>query len=206
MREVDLETWDRRLLYEHFIKFKDPYFGIVAPFDVSKAFKYAKSRNLSFFGVYLHACMLAINDVDAFKLRIIKGRPVSFETIHASATIMRENKTFGFSFVGFNPDLASFLSNLADEKDRIQNSDALFPPENGLDCIHCSAMPWIDFSGHKEPVSGLQDSVPKLAFSKANYLPDGQMQMKVAINVNHALMDGVHVSQFCEKFQHYLNS
>ena len=34
---------------------------------------------------------------------------------------------------------------------------------------------------------------------------DNKLIMNVAINVNHALVDGYHVSLFSEKFQEYLN-
>ena len=65
-------------------------------------------------------------------------------------------------------------------------------------------MPWVNFSGHKEPVSGLQDSVPKIAFGKATYM-NNELIMNVSVNVNHALADGYHVGLFSEKFQQYLN-
>jgi chloramphenicol O-acetyltransferase type A len=81
----------------------------------------------------------------------------------------------------------------------------LYPPEEyRLDCIHCSAMPWFNFAGHKEPVSGHKDSIPKFAFSKAVEI-DNKLMMNVAINVNHALVDGYHIGLFSEKYQDYLN-
>ena len=114
-------------------------------------------------------------------------------------------ETFGFSFIKFDEDLNVFINNINKEQDRINNSTELYPPEEyRLDCIHCSAMPWINFTGHKEPVSGQKDSVPKFAFSKAVEI-DNKLMMNVALNVNHALVDGYHVSLFSEKFQEYLN-
>ena len=117
---------------------------------------------------------------------------------------MRTDNTYGFSFVKFNDDLDVFLKNLESEKERIMNSNTLYPPTNGLDCIHCSAMPWVSFTGHKEPVSGLKDSVPKLAFSKIE-TNNNILKMNISINVNHALVDGYDVGLFVEKFQYYLN-
>jgi chloramphenicol O-acetyltransferase type A len=46
--------------------------------------------------------MKAINDVDALKLRIQEEQVVKHHVIHASPTIMRSDKTYGFSFVTFN--------------------------------------------------------------------------------------------------------
>lgn len=204
MKIININTWNRKQLFEHFSQLHDPYFGLTIPFNVTKAYTYSKEKNISFFGKYLHDCMRAINSIENFKFRIEQNKVVQYDTIHASATMMREDKTFGFSFINYNKDLNRFLKSLDAEKERIKNTDLLFPPNNGQDCIHCSALPWVNFSGHKEPVSNEIESVPKLAFGKATKNND-QLIMHVAISVNHALIDGYHVGLFSEKFQNYLN-
>ncbi|WP_283636680.1 CatA-like O-acetyltransferase [Aquaticitalea lipolytica] len=204
MEIFDIENWNRKQHYNHFSKLKDPYFGVTITVDVTKAYHFSKEKKISFFGRYLHDCMKAINDIDELKLRINNSVVEKHEVINASATIMRQDNTFGFSFINFDENLDVFLNNLENEKQRINSTTDLFPPVNGLDCIHCSALPWLSFSGHKEPVSGEIDSVPKLAFSKIVFNND-KIEMNVAINVNHALVDGYHVSLFAEKFQYYLN-
>mgnify|MGYP001627869754 CR=1 FL=1 len=204
MEIFDIENWNRKQHYNHFSKLKDPYFGVTITVDVTKAYHFSKEKKISFFGRYLHDCMKAINDIDELKLRINNSVVEKYEVINASATIMRQDNTFGFSFINFDENLDVFLNNLENEKQRINSTTDLFPPVNGLDCIHCSALPWLSFSGHKEPVSGEIDSVPKLAFSKIVFNND-KIEMNVAINVNHALVDGYHVSLFAEKFQYYLN-
>ena len=204
MEIINIDTWNRSQHYKHFSAMKDPYFGVTVPLEVTTAYQFSKKENLSFFGKYLHDCMKAINDVDALKLRIEDEKVVKYNVIHASPTIMRNDKTFGFSFVRYNSDLIVFLKNLNSEKERILNSNDLYPPTNSLDCIHCSAMPWFSFTGHKEPVSGIQDSVPKLSFSKMTSLNNKNL-MNVSISVNHALVDGYDVGLFIERFQYYLN-
>ncbi|MFT5847782.1 MAG: chloramphenicol O-acetyltransferase type A [Psychroserpens sp.] len=205
MEVIDVNTWKRKQHYDHFRMLKDPYFGVVFPVNVSKAYDAAKSNGISFFGKYLHDCMLALNEVDELKLRIKDNQVVKYQTINASATLMRSNQTFGFSYIEFDNDLDQFLSHLISEKNRIETTGALFPLRNDLECIHCSAMPWVNFSGHKEPVSGHEDSIPKVAFSKATKDFEGQLMMNVSLHVNHALVDGYHIGLFAEKFQHYLN-
>ena len=148
--------------------------------------------------------MKAINEIENFKYRIEHGKVNLYDTIHASATMMREDKTFGFSFIDYDEDLYVFLRNIASEKERITNTNDLYPTKNGQDCIHCSAIPWVNFSGHKEPLSGELESVPRLAFGKATEI-DNKLIMNVAISANHALVDGYHVGLFSEKFQKYLN-
>ena len=205
MEVINIHTWKRKQHYNHFRTLKDPFFGIVFSVDVTKAYNYALTNKVSFFGKYLHDCMLAVNEVDELKFRIVDERVVKYDVINASATLLRSDDTFCFSYIEFKDDLNQFLDHLTSEKNRIEDTGSLFPLRNDLQCIHCSALPWVNFSGHKEPVSGQAESIPKLAFSKATTNARGQMIMNVSIQVNHALVDGYHVGLFVEKFQHYLN-
>lgn len=204
MEIIDINKWKRKQHYEHFSAMNDPFFGVTVSFDVSKAYQFSKDKKLSFFGKYLHDCMKAINDVEALKLRVEGENVVRHEIINASPTIMRKDQTFGFSYVKFHDDLNDFLEALDLEKKRVINSENLYPSINCTDCIHCSALPWFSFTGHKEPVSGLKDSVPKLAFGKAD-TQNGSLIMNVAIRVNHALVDGHDVGLFVNTFQENLN-
>ena len=198
---LDIENWNRKELFQHFRTLENPSFAITANVDVTKAYNFASKSEISFFVIYLHACLKALNSIENFKYRIEDNVVVIYDTIHASATILREDKTFGFSFIDFDEDLKVFNKNFLEEKERIINSTNLFPPKYSLGCIHCSALPWIHFTGHKEPVSGNKnDSVPQLAFGKIEN-QGNLIIMPVAINVNHALVDGYHVGQFFENFQ-----
>lgn len=184
---------------------KDPFFAVTVSVDVTKAYQFSKENGVSFFAKYLHDCMKAINEVDNLKYRIIEEKVVEYEVIHASPTLMKSDGTYGFSFIHFNEDINVFSQNIEKEKQRIEHSEVLYPEINGLDCIHCSAIPWLNFTGHKEPVSGLKDSVPKLAFSKTENV-NGKIMMNVSISVNHALADGYHVGLFVDHFQKCLNT
>lgn len=204
MKIIDINNWNRKAHYKHFMGLKDPYFALTIPFDVTKAYNFSKNNNISFFAKYLHDCMKAMNNVENLKYRIENENVVGYDIIHASATIMRTDKTYGFSFINYAEDLNVFINNVETEKERVESSTDLYPPKTGLDCIHCSAMPWVNFTGQKEPVSGQVESVPKVAFGKA-VKTGTKMKMNLGISVNHALVDGYHIGLFSEKFQQYLN-
>ncbi|WP_179006379.1 CatA-like O-acetyltransferase [Winogradskyella forsetii] len=205
MKILDKHTWNRRSHFEFFNTFVDPYFGVTFSVDVTKAYEFSQENKVSFFVNYLHATMKAINEVENLKYRINDANEVVvFDTIHASPTILRANKTFGFTFVNYDADIFKFQTNFLNEKERVLNSNELFPPVNTVDCLHCSTLPWINFTGHKEPFKGDKDSIPKLAFSKMEKI-GSKREMQIAISVNHALVDGYHVGLFNEKLQFHLN-
>ena len=207
MTVLDIENWNRKELFQHFMQFKDPHFAVTIPFDVSKAYAFSKKESISFFATYLHACMRAINEIENFRYRITSEKEVIVhDVIHASPTIGRPDRTFGFSYIDFEENLEDFIKRYEAERQRVLNSTNLFPTEEkGNDCIYCSALPWFDFSAHKEPLIGNYiESVPKLAFGKVVEEKD-MLRMNVAVNVNHALVDGHHVALFAKSFQRYLN-
>lgn len=206
MRYLDLESWNRKQHFEHFRTLADPTFSLVVNVDVANAFRYSKNSDYSFFILYLHACMKAINAVENFKYRIEGDKIAIYNTINASATIARKDNTFGFSYIKFSEDINEFYTNFLAEKERIENSTTLFPNEYSLGCIHCSALPWVNFTAHKEPFSGNKDnSVPQLAFGKI-IEEENKILMPIAVNVNHALVDGYHIGLFFNKFQEELDN
>jgi hypothetical protein len=89
LQEINTDTWHRKEIFDFFCGFDEPYFGITADVHVSKAYQCAKEKDISFFVYYLHCTLIAINQIDALKLRILETKPVIFDTIHASATINR---------------------------------------------------------------------------------------------------------------------
>ncbi len=206
MEYLDIETWNRKQHFEHFKQLLDPYFAVTVEVDVTKVYQTAKEKSIPFFVLYLHACMRAINSIENFKYRITEdGKIKIHKEIHASATIMRPNNTFGFSFIHYSEDIDVFHENFKQEKERVLNSIDLFPPINSDDCVYCSALPWVNFTGHKEPKNSESDSITRLAFGKF-IKNEGRLLMPVSITVNHALIDGYHVGLFLENYQKALDS
>lgn len=201
MRYLDIDNWNRKQHFQHFLSLKDPFFGVTVNVDVTSSYKYAKAQKVSFFTLYLHGCLKALNSVENFKYRIKEDKVVIHDIIHASATIARKDNTFGFSFIDYSNDFQIFNQNLLKEKERILNSTELFSPKYSEACMYCSALPWFSFTSQSEPVSGQKnDSIPRLAFGKT-FKENDKLMMPVGISVNHALVDGYHIGLFFKEFQ-----
>ena len=173
---------------------------------MTQAQKYCAQHKLSFFLYYLHATLKAANEIENFKYRIdAQGQPYSCDQIDASATIMRPNETFGFSYMVYMPNFSAFAKAATAEIERVKTSKDLFPPFNPDHVIHCSALPWIDFTAitHSRAYSR-RDSVPKISYGRVTDT-DGKKQMSVAVYSHHGLIDGLHISRFFKDFQELLS-
>lgn len=204
---LDLENWNRKEHFLFFKQFEEPFFGLTVEIDCTKAYATTKQLGTSFFVYYLHKTLVAVNTIESFRYRINDDAIYIYDTIDVSATIMREDQTFGFSLIEYSPDFDVFATNTFKEIERIQNTSGLltreFPNDN---LIHFSAVPWINFTSLSHARSyTFPDSCPKISFGKMMIANDGKRTMSMSIHAHHGLMDGIHVSQFVDCFQELMN-
>lgn len=207
MKVIDIENWNRKDHFKFFSAYDNPYFGLVTEIDCTKAYKTAKENKQSFFAVYLHHAIVAVNSVAEFKQRILNKEVVQYEEIHASSTIGRKDGTFAFSFMNFSPDFQTFNNSLQQEVEAVNHSSGLRLKEGDerIDVIHFSSIPWSHFTGLTNPRSfNTTDSTPKIIFGKA-YEKDGKRFIPISVEVHHALVDGFHLSRFLQAFQAEMN-
>jgi chloramphenicol O-acetyltransferase type A len=200
-QKLNLEAWNRK---EHFLFFKqmeEPFFGVTITVDCTKAYDKAKELGVSFFTYYLFKTLTAVNQYEPFRYRIIDNEVYIFDRIDVSSTILREDKTFGFSQIEYSKDLNEFAENTKKEIARIQTTTGLFTREYSENLIHFSALPWINFTSFSHARSFTwPDSCPKISFGKMMD-ENGKKTMSMSLHVHHGLMDGYHVGEFLTFFQ-----
>jgi chloramphenicol O-acetyltransferase type A len=203
---IDLKTWNRTTHFEFFSKFEEPFFGITTPIGCTVAYQKSKALQIPYFVYYLHKTLTAINNVENFRLRIEGENVVLYDEIDASATIMRADRTFGFSFMKFHKELKEFNTMAQIEIQRIQNTPGIFTREYPENIIHFSAVPWINFTGltHSRSYS-VPDSCPKISFGKLMD-ENGKKTMALSVTAHHGLLDGYHMGLFVEELQNLMNS
>jgi chloramphenicol O-acetyltransferase type A len=205
-QKINLETWNRK---EHFLFFNqmdEPFFGITTRIDCTKAYESSKDLGVSFFTYYLHKTLVAVNAIEPFRYRIIENEVYVFDQIDVSATILREDKTFGFSLIEYNEDLNEFAKNTKEEIARIQTTTGLFTRDFDTNLIHFSALPWINFTSFSHARSFIfPDSCPKISFGKIME-ENGKKTMSMSVHVHHGLIDGYHLGEFITLFESLMNS
>ena len=205
-QKLNQETWNRK---EHFLFFKqmeEPFFGLTTTVDCTKAYAKSKEIGVSFFVYYLHKTLQAVNEIENFRFRIIDDEVFIFDKIDASATIMREDKTFGFSYIEFFNDLTHFNEITLKEIERMQTTTGLFTRKYPENLIHFSALPWVNFTSLSHARSFTwADSCPKISFGKM-IEENSKKTMSISVHVHHGLVDGYHVGLFIDKLQNLLNS
>lgn len=204
---LDFDHWPRKEHFHFFKQFEEPFFGATVEIDCTTAYTKSKALGASFFIYYLHKTLVAVNTNEPFRYRISDDKIYICDRIDTSATIGREDGTFGFSLIQYDPDFDHFKEIALKEIERIQNTTGLFTRTFENDnVIHFSAIPWLDFTSLSHARSyTFPDSCPKISFGKMKVSENGKRTMPMSIHVHHGLMDGLHLGQFVDSFQHIMN-
>lgn len=206
MKKIDLNNYLRKEHFEFFSQFDEPFFGLTVEVECEKAFHFCKDQSISFYQFYTYQILKAVNEVSELRHRLIDGEIFDMEEIHVSSTVLRENKTFGFSKVLYKSSFIEFSAGMKQETERVRNSSGLnlIPEQHNV--IHYTATPWLSFTSisHARHFK-FKDSIPKLAVGKA-MKKEGKQLLPVSIHAHHALADGYHVGLFYEKLNHYLRN
>ena len=198
--KLDLESWARKEHFEFFSNFDEPYTGVSVEIDCTAAYERCKQNNISFFLYYFHQALVAVNSVEALRYRIEDGNVYIYDTIHGSATINRPDGTFQFSHFPFDGDFESFVERAEKEIEAAKQSKGLDLTSSGIDAIHFSSIPWVKFTGLSHARNfARKDSCPKISVGKMT-LVDGKRQMPLSIHAHHALVDGIDLARFIDKF------
>jgi chloramphenicol O-acetyltransferase type A len=206
-RRLDLATWNRREHYAFYRAYDNPYFNLCAPVDVTRLLERSRSEGgPTFFLASLWASLAAVNEIEELRYRIRGDHVVVHERVHGGSTVLVPDGTFRFGYFDYDSDFWTFAGGAASvlERVRAEMGPLEARPERD-DMIHYSIIPWVAFTSFSHARRwGTDDSVPKVVFGRHHRVEDAN-QMPVSIEVHHALVDGLHVGRFFERFQHHLD-
>ncbi len=204
---LDLESWSRRAQFEFFKSYDHPFFNITTNVDVTSLVDLTRAdKSISFFIAYHFLSIKAANEVEQFRYRLDGERVRVYERINAGTIVLLPNESFTFVYFDYQTNYLEFQDRARVAVDRaLSGGPDLEQRADREDLIHHSVLPWVAFTSisharnFKRP-----DSVPKIAFGKYT-TENGRSRMPVSVEVHHALMDGLHVARYFEKFQGYLD-
>jgi chloramphenicol O-acetyltransferase type A len=198
---VDLGGWNRRDHYSWFRRYERPFFSVTVEVDATAAWSQSRKRRApSFFLNSLFAMLKAANDIEAFRLRLRPRGVWRHERIAVGPTILRPDHTFGFARLEMASTLREFVTHGQAAIARACAQTGLKTPERaGDDIVFHSVLPWLRFTSFSNALPGKHDSIPRVVFGRCE-AERRRMKMPVAVEVHHALADGLDVARFFDKF------
>ena len=200
---LDLASWKRRQHFDFFRRYEKPWFNLCADVDVTAlAARCAEPGGPSFFLASLWTSLVAANGVEELRCRMRGEEVVVHPVVHGGTTVLMPDETFAFAYFDHEPEFAAFAAPAARVLEEVRSgSGSLEPHPERDDMIHYSIIPWVSFTSFSHAHTYRSDlSVPKVVFGKHRRAGD-RLLMPVSIEVHHALVDGIHVGRFYERFE-----
>jgi chloramphenicol O-acetyltransferase type A len=198
---LNLNAWARRETFDYFRTFDKPFFNVCVRLDVAPL-RAALARHGGC-GLGLACYFVALRTANAhppLRWRIEGERVRVHETVHGSTTVLRDDgDSFGFADLEYSPHFDHFVAAATTAIEAARSLRApLDPKPDDTARIHFTTLPWLHFTSFSHARNwGREDSVPKLAFGRAE--ADGaRLWLPLSVEVHHALMDGLHVGRFVQ--------
>ena len=146
IRDIDMNTWPRREIYDFFSPISNPFYSVTFTLDVTNLYRYVKERELSFYYALVYLCTRAVNRVEAFLYTIEDGKVRMYDKRQPSFTDLEKgSELFRVVFVPCEGSLDDFCRAA---KAKSESQHFFFDPTAETnDLIYFSCLPWMDVTG-----------------------------------------------------------
>ena len=205
--EVDIDKWPRSATYEFFKDYEDPFFNFSANVDATAVWEFCKRNGLSFSLTVLYYTLVAANGIREFRIRLVDGRLVEFDRIHATQTILNDDETYSFAYFEMKNDVFDFDRGGKEACDKYKALNTFDVEADRSDLIYYSVIPWVSFTSFKH-ASRLDNTqtIPRIVFGKLFDDGHNRKMMPLSVEANHMIMDGFHVGKLFNVYQELLDS
>ena len=206
MKSIDIDNWKRKKHYNFFKQLDYPHFNICANIDITNFKKYLDESNLPFFVSILHMAMKTANSIEEFRYRIRGESVVVHDRIEPTFTIMGKDEVFSFCNSRYIDDLHEFIKNTVSTIKEIQENPYIKDEPDKDDVVYITSIPWVSFTSLSHPIHiKSADSIPRIAWGKY-FESNNRIMLPLSVQVNHALVDGIHVGKYFKDIQTSMNS
>ena len=139
---IDIETWERREFYEHFIK------EVVCSFSVTVNLDITLLKEERLYPAMIWLLTKTVNEMPEFRMSLTKEGLGVYDSMHPMYTVFnKENKNFSGIWSYFSDDYSTFLRNYEADVSEYSHSTRYTPkagtPENAF---NISMVPWLEFT------------------------------------------------------------
>lgn len=193
---IDMDTYKRKSHFEYFNSLAMPYVGVTVNVNITDLVKILKSNKYPFFVSLCYCVTKAANQVKEFRQRIVDNKIIEFDECTSAYTLALDDGTYCHCKLGPTLPYFEFLpialknQEIARAQKSIEESD-----DDKLKGFYISSVPWISYTALLNPVPIPADSNPRITWGKY-YEENGKILIPISVLCNHAIVDGLHISQF----------
>ena len=192
---VDLATWPRAEQFHFFRTYQKPHYAVTTRLDVSHIMG-RKAAGISPYRSCLYAIGAGIHAVPELCMRFRGDQVVRHDMVTLSMTVPTDAGTFGYAYVPYEADFATFDAQARALIDDVAKGGVLQANSGERDDLaYLSCMPWLDYTSINNALPGPDDCIPRVTWGKfVDHA--GRWDMAMTLEVHHALVDGVQVGAY----------
>ena len=200
IRLIDLENWERREYYEHFIK------DVVCSYSVTVNIDITNLKGYSLYPAMIWLLTKTVNDMPEFRTCLTENGPGIYDDMHPMYTVFnKEKKNFSGIWSYFSEDYSEFLENYQADVQKYSSSTRYAPKEGTpANSFNISMVPWLEFTSMNFNVYDEGKFLLPIFTMGKFFERDGKRYLPLAIQVHHAVCDGYHIGLFVEKLNEYI--
>lgn len=209
MREIDLETWKRKDIFNLYYQFDIPQISLCTPIEVTNVYKLAKEKGLSFYFCLCHVFYTALLKIEEYMIRSINGKIVVEDGEYVNICAMKpEAEIFQIVTGRYYSDIEKFCQ---ETKKKLQNQTSFIEPlpsgaRKSQVIAYMSCTPWFEFTHITHPQDVQRNSfVPHVSFDKIKINEKGERFVNVSLQVNHAAIDGFLIAKLLDEVKLIIN-
>lgn len=193
---LDMETYKRKKHFEYFNSLAYPYVGLTVNVDITEFLKKIKAESLPFFLSFCYCAAHAANRVPPFRQRILDGRIIELEHCLTSHTLALEDGTYCYCTLDSSLPFRDYLPYAVSAQEEAKRQASIAEEKTEvLDKFFLSTLPWVSYTALIQPVPMPADSNPRITWGKY-FTQEKRLLLPVSVLCHHALVDGIHISEF----------
>lgn len=200
---IDEKTWKRAMHCMVFRSSVEPAFCVTFEVDVTGFRRMVREKGYSFTLAMVYAVCRCANTIEEFRYRFVDGNVVLYDRIDTAFTYLdKETELFKVVNVPMQDSLDEYVKLAARTA---EEQKEYFTGPLGNDVFQCSPMPWVTYTHISHTNSGKKENATPL-FDWGRYQErDGRIVMPVSVQAHHSFVDGIHIGQFVEELQQYMD-
>lgn len=203
-QRIDLETWDRRAVFEEFIGL-DCSYSLTWQVDITALHRYRKEKGLRFYPTFTWCVLTAINRHKEFRMGYDEhGNVGYYDRVHPEYTVLHpRTRNMESLNTEYDRGFHAFYRAMTADMECFQREERRTPPRE--DYVLVSCVPWYSYTALSFHMKSQRSFLrPMLVWGKYEER-DGKILLPLTIQVHHAAADGYHCHLLLEELEKLLD-
>lgn len=194
-RHLNMDEYKRRNHFKYFKSLAYPYVGLSVNVKMTDLLSAIKEHHLPFFLPFHYCIANAANQVPEFRQRISGDGIIEFDYCKTSHTVALDDGTYCYCTLDANRPFEEYLPYAIRMQELARQEKNTEDEDDVKELIFISTLPWLSYNSIIQPTPVPADSNPRITWG-AFFSQDQDVFIPVSVLCNHALVDGLHISQF----------